>query len=100
MQRIPVSVECSLDAASLEKQSLEWSQLADIALDRRSAEAGVRVTVPRSLLSEVEELVARERECWGSWMKIDVATLGAVIEISLTTANEDGVAFLRSFQTP
>lgn len=88
-------VVCTLDSQALAERCLEWSDLAALAVDAEPIPTGVRSTFPAGLRSELDDLVAREQQCCGSWMKTRLTAVGELVQLELTTDNPDGIEVIR-----
>lgn len=88
-------VVCTLTTKALARRSLEWTDLARLALSREPLPNGARTTFTLADADALEELAARERDCCGSWLHIRTARTD-VFTMELTTDNSDGLGLIRS----
>ncbi len=93
----PPPVVCTLTTLEMAAQTLEWVDLAPLALSRHDVDGGVASTYPLVLADQIEELASRETSCCGSWLTIAHERGDDEFRLRLTTTNPDGVDLIRSF---
>ena len=91
----PPPVVCTLTTKALAAQTLEWNDLAPLALSSVALPNGARSTFALEHADVVEDLATREMDCCGSWLDVS-ATRGDVITLELTTTNPDGIALIHA----
>lgn len=83
-------VACTLTDKDMTKQALEWVDLQGRATEVIAIEGGVRMTLPASMLADVEDLARREAQCC-AFLRIDTSTVGDVLTLDIASANPDAL---------
>ena len=81
-------IACSLPLREAAKQAGEWHDLSGRALQIEEIDGGLSVVYPSNLISEVEDLVAREAACC-AWLSIETSPSEEGIRINVTSTNPD-----------
>ncbi len=90
------SIRCTLDTDRREAQTLEWSDLIDVALETEATSNGVVSTYPIMLASQIEDLAARENACCGSWLTIVSSRTEEAIRLEVTTTHSEGLETIKA----
>lgn len=91
----PQPVVCTLTTKELVERSLEWGDVAPLALSREALPDGARTTFSLDDADAVETLAMGERNCCGTWLRIETARTD-VFTMVLTTDNPEGLGLIRS----
>ena len=95
MTRPPQPVVCTLTTKELAERSLEWDDLAPVALSREALPDGARATFALADADAIEDLASREMTCCGTWLRIETSRTD-VLEMELTTDNPEGLGLIRA----
>lgn len=85
-----VPVACTLTSNGATKQALEWRDLHLRASTVAAIEGGVRMTLPASLVDEIEDLARREAGCC-AYLTIDTSVTDDVLTLDISSANPDAL---------
>ncbi len=88
-------VVCTLTIKALAERTLEWSDLAQLVVQREELPNGVASTYSLADADEIEDLAGRELQCCGSWLDITTERIDGHLQLKLTTSSPDGLAVIR-----
>ncbi len=83
-------IACTLTNKEASKQVLEWIDLQHRATAVDPIDGGVRMTLPASLIDDVEDLARREAGCC-AFLTIDTSVVGDVLTLDISSANPDAL---------
>ena len=83
-------IVCTLTSNEATEQTLEWVDLQHRATAVAAIEGGVRMTLPASLVDDVEDLVRIEAGCC-AFLTIDTSVVDDVLTLSISSANPDAL---------
>lgn len=83
-------IACTLTNSEATPQLLEWVDLQNRASAIAAIDGGVRMTLPASLVDEVEDLALREAQCC-AFLTIDMAVVDDVLTLEISSANPDAL---------
>ncbi len=83
-------IACTLTNNEATKQALEWVDLQHRAEAVAAIEGGVRLTLPASLVDDVEDLTRREARCC-AFLTIDTSVVDGVLTLDISSANPDAL---------
>ncbi len=90
----PPPVVCTLTLGKRAERELEWSDVAELAIDTTKIPGGIEATFPANLTDQLRDLVDRETACCGTWLTSTLTTDGDLIRLSLTTENPEGLKLI------
>lgn len=91
----PPPIVCTLTTKEIVEQTLEWSDLRQLARSHEALPNGARSTFDLVHADAVEDLAGREADCCGSWLDTHTER-GTVLTLELTTTNPEGVELIRN----
>jgi len=91
----PPPIVCTLTTKDRSARSVEWTDVASLALTGEPLPNGARSTFGLNDADAIEDLAERERSCCGSWLRIETARTD-VLTMTVTTDNADGLELIRS----
>ena len=88
-------IACTLTTKEASIQLLEWVDLQHRATAVAPIERGVRMTLPASLVTDVEDLARREAGCC-AFLTIDTSLAGDVLTLDISSANPDALPVIHA----
>lgn len=88
---------CTLTDEGRADRMLEWADLQAVALSSERLTEGVASTFRVELADEIEDLVAREAGCCGSWLDATIVSVDTVLRLEVTSSNPEGQVAIHRF---
>lgn len=85
---------CALTVDQGKKRTIEWSDIAALALRTERRSGGLTATFPAELANQLQDLADKEMQCCGSWLSVAITYHGDVVQLDLTTTSPDGQALI------
>lgn len=85
-------LSCSLGPDARANRKLEWVDLAALALSTDRLQHGVVSTFRIELADQIEDLVAKETDCCGSWLDAAIDRADGLLRLELTSSKPEGRA--------